>query len=222
MRRLAAFAPGIHSLLHRLQGRPDAAAELLSLLPQPDRMQDGYLWQAHGHAAMAAGRVDEAADCFLRAAAECRVQGNRAAEAPLLPWLVEALVRCGRLAAAQAELERADAQAHLQDESTTANLLYPRALLARWHQQEPEAQALLARLTTAPAALPLFRRLGRELSAVPIDPRREHPMPMWWRVLFFGVPAGRTVLAMLKLAGEETRFHWTTCLGRIRGFRLSQ
>jgi len=51
---------------------------------------------------------------------------------------------------------------------------------------------------------------------------REHPMPMWWRVLFFGVPAGRTVLAMLKLAGEETRFHWTTCLGRIRGFRLSQ
>jgi DNA-binding winged helix-turn-helix (wHTH) protein len=168
----------IHSLLHRLQGRPDAAAELLSLLPQPDRIQDGYLWQAHGHAAMAAGRVDEAADCFLRAAAECRVQGNRAAEAPLLPWLVEALVRCGRLAAAQAELERADAQAHLQDESTTANLLYPRALLARWHQQEPEAQALLARLETAPAALPLFRRLGRELSAVPIDPRREHPMPM--------------------------------------------
>lgn len=169
----------IHSLLHRLQGRPDAAAELLSLLPQPDRMQDdGYLWQAHGHAAMAAGRVDEAADCFLRAAAECRGQGNRAAEAPLLPWLVEALVRCGRLAAAQAELERADAQAHLQDETTTANLLYPRALLARWHRQEPETQALLARLATAPAALPLFRRLGRELSAVPIDPRRDQPVPM--------------------------------------------
>ncbi|NKI97324.1 winged helix-turn-helix domain-containing protein [Rhizobacter sp. SG703] len=169
----------IHCLLHRLQGRPDAAAELLSLLPQPDRMQDaGYLWQAHGHAATAAGRVDEAADCFLRAAAECREQGNRAGEAPLLPWLVEALVRCGRLAAAQAELERADAQAHLQDETTTANLLYPRALLARWHRQEPEAETLLARLATAPAALPLFRRLGRELSAVPIDPRREHPMPM--------------------------------------------
>jgi tetratricopeptide (TPR) repeat protein len=106
----------IHCLLHRQQGRPDAAAELLSLLPQPDGVQeDGYLWQAHGHAAMAAGRVDEAADCFLRAAGECRRHGNRVAEAPLLPWLVEALVRSGRLPLADAELDRAEAQAHLQD-----------------------------------------------------------------------------------------------------------
>ncbi|MEO8806268.1 MAG: winged helix-turn-helix domain-containing protein [Burkholderiaceae bacterium] len=166
----------IHCLLHRQQGRPDAAAELLSLLPQPDRVQDGgYLWQAHGHAAMAAGRVDEAADCFLKSAAECRRQGNRVAEAPLLPWLVEALVLSGRLLLAQAELDRADAQAHLQDESTTANLLYPRALLARRRQQEPETQALLARLATAPAALPLFRRLGQELSGTPGGPP---PMPV--------------------------------------------
>lgn len=49
---------------------------------------------------------------------------------------------------------------------------------------------------------------------------RKHPMPAWWRVLFFGVPVGRTLLALLKLAGEETRFHWTTYLGRVRGFRL--
>jgi|GEM_PF-983824 len=167
----------IHCLLHRLQGRPDAAAELLSLLPRPASGQDqGYLWQAHGHAAMAAGRIDEATDCFVRAAAECRGQGNRAAEPPLLPWLVEALVLSGRLSVAEAELERAEAQAHLQDEATTANLLYPRALLARRRQQEPETQALLARLATAPAALPLFRRLGRELSAVPDDPRHKPPV----------------------------------------------
>ncbi|SHN40125.1 winged helix-turn-helix domain-containing protein [Rhizobacter sp. OV335] len=170
----------IHCLLHRQQGRPDAAAELLSLLPQPDRVQNnGYLWQAHGHAAMAAGRVDEAADCFLRAAAECRRHGNRAAEAPLFPWLVEALVRSGRLPLAEAELDRADAQAHLQDENTTANLLYPRALLARRRQQEPETRSLLARLATAPAALPLFRRLGQELSAAPpSEAQRERPVPM--------------------------------------------
>jgi glycosyltransferase involved in cell wall biosynthesis len=49
---------------------------------------------------------------------------------------------------------------------------------------------------------------------------RMHPMPVWWCVLFFGVPAGRTLLAMLKLAADETRFHWATFLGRIRGFRL--
>lgn len=176
---LLSTVANIHCLLHRQQGRPDAAAELLSLLPQPDRVQDdGYLWQAHGHAAMAAGRVDEAADCFLRAAAECRRHGNRVAEAPLLPWLVEALVRSGRLPLAEAELDRADVQAHLQDENTTANLLYPRALLARWRQQEPETQSLLARLASAPAALPLFRRLGRELSAAPSELQRESPTPM--------------------------------------------
>lgn len=169
----------IHCLVHRQQGRPDAAAELLSLLPQPAEVQDeGYLWQAHGHAAMAAGRVDEAADNFLRAAAECRGRANRMAEAPLLPWLVEALVLSGRLQLAQAELDRAGTQPHLQDESTTANLLYPRALLARRHRQEPEAQALLARLATAPAALPLFRRLGRELSAMPVDQQGLPPVPI--------------------------------------------
>lgn len=176
---LLSTVANIHCLLHRLERRPDAAAELLSLLPQPDTVQDdGYIWQAHGHAAMADGRVDEAADCFLQSATECRRHGNRVAEAPLLPWLVEALVLSGRLHVAQAELDRADAQAHLQDETTTANLLYPRALLARRRQQEPEARALLARLETAPAALPLFRRLGQELSSAPSDPQREPPKPI--------------------------------------------
>jgi DNA-binding winged helix-turn-helix (wHTH) protein len=176
---LLSTAANVHCLLHRQQGRPDAASELLSLLPPPEQVQDeGYLWQAHGHAAMAAGRVDEAADCFLRAAAACRRHGNRVAEAPLFPWLVEALVRSGRLPLAEAELDRADTQAHLQDETTAANLLYPRALLARRRQQGPEAQSLLARLASAPAALPLFRRLGQELSAASGELQSEPPLPM--------------------------------------------
>jgi DNA-binding winged helix-turn-helix (wHTH) protein len=91
---------------------------------------------------------------------------------------VEALVLSGRLQLAQAELDRAGAQPHLQDESTTANLLYPRALLARRRRQEPEMQALLERLATAPAALPLFRRLGRELSAMPVDQQGLPPAPI--------------------------------------------
>jgi DNA-binding winged helix-turn-helix (wHTH) protein len=176
---LLSIIANIHCLLHRLRGRPDAAAELLSLLPHPDPVRDeGYLWQAYAHAAMAAGRVDEAADCFMRAAAECRRRGDRVAEAPLLPWLVEALVHSGRLSLAEAELERANAQAHLQDEATTANLLYPRALLAHRLQHGPETQSLLARLATAPAARPLFRRLGRELSEAPGELQRELPRPM--------------------------------------------
>jgi len=177
--KLLRTAINIHCLVHRQQGRPDAASELLSLLPQPvEALDDGYHWQARGHAAMAAGRLDEAADNFMRAAAECRGRGNRIAEAPLLPWLVEALVLSGRLDLAQTELDRAGAQPHLQDESTTANLLYPRALLARRRREEPEMQALLARLATAPAALPLYRRLGRELSAMAVDHRGPPPMPM--------------------------------------------
>ena len=174
---LLSIVANIHCLIHRQQGRPDAAAELLALLPPPAGVEDeGYLWQAHGHAAMAAGRVDEAADNFLRAAAEYRRRGNRMAEAPLLPWLVEALVRSGRLGAAQAELDRVGAQPHLQDESTTANLLYPRALLARRRQHEPETQTLLVQLATAPAALPLFRRLGLELSSMPVGPQGVPPV----------------------------------------------
>ncbi|WP_341890713.1 winged helix-turn-helix domain-containing protein [Variovorax sp. YR752] len=165
---VASFVANVHCLLHRLQGRPDAAAELLSQLPRPADIQDeGYLWQAHGHAALAAGRAAEAAECFLRSAAELRLRGNLAGEAPLLPWLVEALVRCDRLSTAQAELDRASAQPHLQGESSTANLLYARALLARRCHRHTEAAALLEQLVRSPAALPLFRRLGRDLSRAP-------------------------------------------------------
>lgn len=175
---LVSMIANVHCLVYRLLGRPDAAQALLAQLPRPaDADDEGYLWMAHGHAAMAQGRTDEAADCFQRAAFECRRRGNRIAEVPLLPWLVEALVRSGRLQAAQAELDRADAQPHLQDDSTTANLLYPRALLARRQLQEPEAQALLAQLASAPAALPLFRRLGQESTAAPVDPQGVPPTP---------------------------------------------
>jgi glycosyltransferase involved in cell wall biosynthesis len=47
---------------------------------------------------------------------------------------------------------------------------------------------------------------------------RKHPMPMWWRLLFFGMPLGRMVLAMAKFAGDEARFHSATSVGRIKGY----
>jgi DNA-binding winged helix-turn-helix (wHTH) protein len=176
---LVSMIANVHCLIHRLLGRPDAAQALLAQLPHPaDTDDEGYLWMAHGHAAMAQGRADEAADCFQRAALECRRRSNRIAEVPLLPWLVDALVRSGRLQIAQAELDRADAQPHLQDESTTANLLYSRALVARRRMQEPEAQVLLARLASAPAALPLFRRLGQELTTTSVDEQGVPPTPV--------------------------------------------
>ena len=176
---LLSTVANVHCLLHRLQGRPDAAAAVLSLLPDPASLpDDGCLWQAHGHVAMARGRSDEAADCFLRAAHAFRRSGHRVGEAPLMPWLVEALVRDGRLRLAQAELDRAGTQPHLQDEATTANLLYPRARLARARQEQHEARTLLARLATSPAAMPLYRRLGQDLSSTPVEAPSVPPAPM--------------------------------------------
>jgi glycosyltransferase involved in cell wall biosynthesis len=50
---------------------------------------------------------------------------------------------------------------------------------------------------------------------------RKHPMPFWWRFLFFAVPAARMIVAMFKLARNEVRFHWATFVGRVRGFWAS-
>ncbi|MFB3915162.1 MAG: glycosyltransferase family 2 protein [Terriglobales bacterium] len=48
---------------------------------------------------------------------------------------------------------------------------------------------------------------------------RKHPMPLWWIALFFGVPMGRILAGMAKLNYREMLFHWTTVLGRFRGWR---
>lgn len=173
---LVRMIANIQCLYYRVHGSPLGASAVLARLPHPAELQDeGYLWQAHGHAAMAADRPADAAEFFLQAAAECRGRGNLVADAALLPWLVEALVRSGRLRTAQAELERASAQPHLQDEPAAANLLYARALLARSRGQHKEAAELLARLAQSHSALPLFRRLGRELSSAPHEPNAPPP-----------------------------------------------
>ena len=48
---------------------------------------------------------------------------------------------------------------------------------------------------------------------------RMHPMPLWWRFLFFAVPLGRMAVAALKLGKAEPRFHWVTFTGRVEGSR---
>jgi glycosyltransferase involved in cell wall biosynthesis len=47
---------------------------------------------------------------------------------------------------------------------------------------------------------------------------RKHPMPLWWKLAFFGVPLARLVLATMKCAGDEVRFHWVTFTGRCHGY----
>ena len=47
---------------------------------------------------------------------------------------------------------------------------------------------------------------------------RKHPMPLWWKLAFFGVPLARLVLAAVKCSGDEVRFHWVTFAGRCHGY----
>jgi len=51
---------------------------------------------------------------------------------------------------------------------------------------------------------------------------RKHPMPWWWRALFFGVPLGRLAGAALRGRGAAVRFHWVTFQGRRQGYRAGR
>lgn len=48
---------------------------------------------------------------------------------------------------------------------------------------------------------------------------RKHPMPLWWTVLFFAIPAVRSLAAILLFNLPQTHFHWVTVMGRIKGFQ---
>jgi len=47
---------------------------------------------------------------------------------------------------------------------------------------------------------------------------RKHPMPVWWKLAFFGVPLARLILATMKCAKDEVQFHWVTFVGRYNGY----
>jgi glycosyltransferase involved in cell wall biosynthesis len=51
---------------------------------------------------------------------------------------------------------------------------------------------------------------------------RKHPMPLWWNALFFAVPTGRALIALMRFRLDETSFHWATFIGRISGFGLNK
>lgn len=47
---------------------------------------------------------------------------------------------------------------------------------------------------------------------------RKHPMPLWWKLAFFGMPLARWLLSLASLKRDQMRFHWVTFLGRVRGY----
>ncbi|MBI5107538.1 MAG: glycosyltransferase family 2 protein [Rhodocyclales bacterium] len=48
---------------------------------------------------------------------------------------------------------------------------------------------------------------------------RKHPMPLWWKLAFFGMPLARWMVSLASLKRNELRFHWVTFVGRVRGYR---
>ena len=51
---------------------------------------------------------------------------------------------------------------------------------------------------------------------------QSHPMPFWWRLLFFSVPLCKALLAALRLNTREAYFHWLTAAGRLKGLMSSK
>ena len=48
---------------------------------------------------------------------------------------------------------------------------------------------------------------------------RKHPMPLWWRLPFFGMPLARWMLSLATMKRDQLRFHWVTFVGRVEGYR---
>jgi tetratricopeptide (TPR) repeat protein len=88
-----------------------------------------------------------------------RESGNRFNEKDILPWLVCALVRCGRLDEAEAALADVPDAGHAKGDELSRWLLHSRSLLAHARGDEEQALALLLRLAEASTA-PLWRAWG--------------------------------------------------------------
>ena len=145
-------------LLHRLAGVTGASAQLLAALPHPTEIAAPYsAWAARGHCAAGAGHDAEAAACFEKASTGQRAANTTFDEHRTLPWLLESLVRCGRLADAQAELDRLSAPPYTHAAQLVAHLLHGQALLAHAQGRHEDANALLEQLLEAPAANALWK-----------------------------------------------------------------
>jgi glycosyltransferase involved in cell wall biosynthesis len=46
---------------------------------------------------------------------------------------------------------------------------------------------------------------------------QKHPMPVWWKALFVGVPTARAVLSLVRLQTKDSYSHWLTLKGRVTG-----
>src|SRR5207245_704143 len=126
----------------RLARVPQACEQMLTALENvdmPDKTEDA-VWQARGHDAACAGDHVSAAQCFGNAIALQRQSNDRMGEHDTWPWLITALVQCGRIDDADAELCLASSDEHADDPELVVQIRHCHALVA--HATGDAAQAL--------------------------------------------------------------------------------
>jgi tetratricopeptide (TPR) repeat protein len=142
--------------IYRLACLPEAAKRAIEYVPHPDDMMvPEHHWRARALVAAAEGRHAEAADDLVRAVGLHREQQHVHDEEQTLPWLIDALVRSGRLEEAEAELQAMTAP-RLGSADLKAQVLHGRASLVHAQGHVEEAMAYLRQLADTDTA-PLWR-----------------------------------------------------------------
>ncbi|MEO6276907.1 winged helix-turn-helix domain-containing protein [Roseateles sp.] len=137
--------------VRRLAGR--TADDLLLLLPGQACSADAP-WRARGHAATAAGRTDEAVQCFDVALRWSRSCGRTMHEQEALPWYIEALIRAGHDTEAHRELQRCEDMASTDVQNFHLHTVLLRAFLDHSQGRPEHALMLLkAAVHAQPAAM---------------------------------------------------------------------
>jgi DNA-binding winged helix-turn-helix (wHTH) protein/tetratricopeptide (TPR) repeat protein len=148
--------------IYRLACLPEAARRAIERMSDPvDVTCPEHVWRARALLAVAEGRHAEAADDLARAVGVHRAQQHVYDEAQTLPWLVDALVRSGRLEEAEAELQAMTAPRLAGSADLKAQTLHGRASLAHARGGVEEAMTYLEQLVDTDAAAPLWRAWAR-------------------------------------------------------------
>lgn len=129
-------------LIYRLARTRRACERTVTALENLDMpvLADDAVWQARGHDAACAGDHVTAAQCFSQATALQRKSNDSMREHDTWPWLITALVQCGRIDEAHAELCLASSNGHADDPDLSVQIKHCHALIA--HATGDAAQAL--------------------------------------------------------------------------------
>jgi DNA-binding winged helix-turn-helix (wHTH) protein/tetratricopeptide (TPR) repeat protein len=145
--------------IHRLARNAAASERVVAALPPAERLAAlprEWATQARAHHAAAVGQHAEAARLFAQTLERLREGDNRLNEQEVLPWYVCALVQCGRLDEAEAELAASSGASPRDHPEFRYWMSHCRALLAHAGGRSAHALEALSALASGGAS-PLWR-----------------------------------------------------------------